>query len=82
MCAHDGNTTEAEGEATDPNAVVKDIVGTPLTGNDDVALAKGLDVNGGAGIRVGTKVGGIRLPGRRWTGTTPRRRLRVWDSCT
>ena len=82
MCAYDGNTTEADGGAADPNAVVKDIVGTPLAGNDDVALAKGLNVKGGAGTRVGTKVGGIRLPGRQWTATTPRRWFRVWDSCT
>lgn len=82
MRAHDGSTAEADGEATDPNAVVKDAVGAPLVGRDDVALAKGLKAKSRAGIKVGAKVGGIRLRGCRWAATTPRRRPRVWVSCT
>ncbi|WP_336638931.1 PhnA domain-containing protein [Micrococcus luteus] len=49
---------------------------------DDVTIAKDLKVKGGAGIKSGTKVRGIRLPGCRLTATTPRRRPRVWVSCT
>lgn len=83
MCAHEWNPAETEAEAAEPRAVVvKDAVGNPLADGDDVTIAKDLKVKGGAGIKSGTKVRGIRLPGCRWTATTPRRRPRVWVSCT
>lgn len=43
------------------DAVTRDAVGNPLSDGDDVTIAKDLKVKGGAGIKAGTKVKGIRL---------------------
>lgn len=60
MCGHEWSAEAEEGqEALAP--VIKDAVGNPLADGDTVTITKGLKVKGGADIKVGTKVRGIRL---------------------
>lgn len=63
MCGHEwsaeGESTEGSDGAT--SSVVKDAVGNELQDGDTVTIAKGLKVKGGADIKAGTKVRGIRL---------------------
>lgn len=63
MCGHEWSPAADEpAEQAEPAAaVVKDAVGNPLADGDDVTIAKDLKVKGGAGIKAGTKVRGIRL---------------------
>ena len=62
MCGHEWSPeSEAADRAEPAPAVVKDAVGNPLADGDDVTIAKDLKVKGGAGIKAGTKVRGIRL---------------------
>lgn len=60
MCGHEWSPTEETDEAP-AAAVIKDSVGNPLADGDSVTIVKGLKVKGGADIKVGTKVRGIRL---------------------
>lgn len=62
MCGHEWSPAAEEADEAAPAAVVvKDAVGNPLADGDDVTIAKDLKVKGGAGIKAGTKVRGIRL---------------------
>ena len=63
MCGHESSPAadEPSEQAEPAAAVVKDAVGNPLADGDDVTIAKDLKVKGGAGIKAGTKVRGIRL---------------------
>ncbi|MCK6090746.1 zinc ribbon domain-containing protein YjdM [Micrococcus endophyticus] len=63
MCGHEWSPAadEPSEQAEPAAAVVKDAVGNPLADGDDVTIAKDLKVKGGAGIKAGTKVRGIRL---------------------
>lgn len=63
MCGHEWSPAadEPAEQAESAAAVVKDAVGNPLADGDDVTIAKDLKVKGGAGIKAGTKVRGIRL---------------------
>lgn len=63
LCGHEWSPAEdAETAAAEAGvAVVQDAVGNPLADGDDVTIAKDLKVKGGAGIKAGTKVRGIRL---------------------
>ena len=61
MCGHEWERT-AEGEAEEEaGAKVLDSVGNELVDGDSVTIVKGLKVKGGADIKAGTKVRGIRL---------------------
>lgn len=61
MCGHEWAEAEAS-EETQPQATqVLDAVGNPLADGDSVTITKGLKVKGGADIKAGTKVRGIRL---------------------
>ncbi|MDY3048483.1 MAG: zinc ribbon domain-containing protein YjdM [Rothia sp. (in: high G+C Gram-positive bacteria)] len=60
MCGHEW----AEGEdsaAEETGSKVLDSVGNELVDGDSVTITKGLKVKGGADIKAGTKVRGIRL---------------------
>lgn len=60
-CAHEWSKDAAEVEEED-TLVVKDANGTILQDGDDVTVIKDLKVKGSSsGIKVGTKVKGIRL---------------------
>lgn len=62
MCGHEWSAEGEAGEGQAPEAaVIKDAVGNPLADGDTVTITKGLKVKGGADIKVGTKVRGIRL---------------------
>lgn len=60
-CAHEW-AQDASLEADDDTLVVKDANGTILQDGDDVTVIKDLKVKGSSsGIKVGTKIKGIRL---------------------
>ncbi|MBM7051137.1 MULTISPECIES: zinc ribbon domain-containing protein YjdM [unclassified Rothia (in: high G+C Gram-positive bacteria)] len=61
MCGHEWNADAAEDSVDASTSVVKDAVGNELVDGDTVTIAKGLKVKGGADIKAGTKVRGIRL---------------------
>lgn len=66
MCGHEWSADEASSAADseqDAAAEIKDAVGNPLADGDAVTVVKTVKVKGGGGgvIKVGTKVGGIRL---------------------
>lgn len=61
MCGHEWAETEASEETEPQTAQVLDAVGNPLADGDSVTITKGLKVKGGADIKAGTKVRGIRL---------------------
>ncbi|WP_419770558.1 MAG: zinc ribbon domain-containing protein YjdM [Candidatus Marinarcus sp.] len=59
-CAHEWSQDAAEAESE--SFVVKDANGTILSDGDDVTVIKDLKVKGSSsGIKVGTKIKGIRL---------------------
>lgn len=61
MCGHEWERT-AEGEVEEETGTkVLDSVGNELVDGDSVTIVKGLKVKGGADIKAGTKVRGIRL---------------------
>lgn len=59
MCGHEW--AEIEEENAGGAAKVLDAVGNELVDGDSVTIVKGLKVKGGADIKSGTKVRGIRL---------------------
>jgi len=61
MCGHEWAQGEEDGEGEKPAAKVLDAVGNELVDGDSVTIVKGLKVKGGADIKTGTKVRGIRL---------------------
>lgn len=63
MCGHEWLATDADETDTDTTDEVKDAVGNVLHDGDDVTIVKSLKVKGvsGPGIKIGTKVRGIRL---------------------
>lgn len=62
MCAHEWSAEAEQDASAEPaTAVVRDAVGNELADGDTITIAKGLKVKGGADIKVGTKVRGIRL---------------------
>ncbi|WP_237208048.1 zinc ribbon domain-containing protein YjdM [Rothia nasimurium] len=60
MCGHEWAETDADDTADTPTQIL-DSVGNPLADGDSVTITKGLKVKGGADIKAGTKVRGIRL---------------------
>ncbi|WP_237200301.1 zinc ribbon domain-containing protein YjdM [Rothia nasimurium] len=60
MCGHEWAETDTDDTADAP-AQILDSVGNPLADGDSVTITKGLKVKGGADIKAGTKVRGIRL---------------------
>ncbi|MGM0623851.1 MAG: zinc ribbon domain-containing protein YjdM [Campylobacterota bacterium] len=59
-CAHEWNPDEQEKE--DATLVIKDANGNTLSDGDDVSVIKDLKVKGSSsGIKVGTKIKGIKL---------------------
>ncbi|WP_423817304.1 zinc ribbon domain-containing protein YjdM [Rothia nasimurium] len=60
MCGHEWAETDAV-EAEETGSKVLDSVGNELVDGDSVTITKGLKVKGGADIKAGTKVRGIRL---------------------
>ncbi|GGD28377.1 zinc ribbon domain-containing protein YjdM [Nocardioides daphniae] len=62
-CAHEWSPSEqAEAEAAEAAAVIRDAVGNELHDGDTVTIAKDLKIKGASGtIKVGTRVKGIRL---------------------
>lgn len=64
MCGHEWAVSDAtEGEGAVGSGEVRDAFGTVLADGDDVTLVKSVKVSGGGGatLKVGTKVRGIRL---------------------
>lgn len=61
MCGHEWSADAEASDEAPAAAVVRDAVGNQLVDGDTVTIAKGLKVKGGADIKVGTKVRGIRL---------------------
>lgn len=61
MCGHEWAQGEESSEGEQPAAKVLDAVGNELVDGDSVTIVKGLKVKGGADIKTGTKVRGIRL---------------------
>lgn len=62
MCGHEWVSGENPTSEGAPASVVKDAVGNVLQDGDDVTIVKDLKVKGASGgIKVGTKVKGIRL---------------------
>lgn len=64
MCGHEWAPGDAEGEeAVQAETEIRDAVGNVLTDGDDVTLVKSVKIagGGGSGIKIGTKVRGIRL---------------------
>lgn len=60
MCGHEWAEADAA-EAEEGGSKVLDAVGNELVDGDSVTITKGLKVKGGADIKAGTKVRGIRL---------------------
>lgn len=61
MCGHEWAQADENGEGEQDDAKVLDSVGNELVDGDSVTIVKGLKVKGGADIKTGTKVRGIRL---------------------
>lgn len=62
MCGHEWSADATDAETSEVAvAVVKDAVGNELVDGNTVTIAKGLKAKGGADIKAGTKVRGIRL---------------------
>lgn len=61
MCAHEWSQHEDAATAPAEAAKILDSVGNELFEGDSVTIVKGLKVKGGADIKSGTKVRGIRL---------------------
>lgn len=61
MCGHEWERTAAGETEEEAGAKVLDSVGNELVDGDSVTIVKGLKVKGGADIKAGTKVRGIRL---------------------
>ncbi|QKF81858.1 zinc ribbon domain-containing protein YjdM [Halarcobacter ebronensis] len=60
-CAHEWSK-DVDNSVEEDTLVVKDANGTPLADGDDVTVIKDLKVKGSSsGIKVGTKIKGIRL---------------------
>lgn len=62
MCGHEwAAASDAEEATEEAGAKILDAVGNELQDGDSVTIAKALKVKGGADIKAGTKVRGIRL---------------------
>ena len=61
MCGHEWERTAAGETEEESGSKVLDSVGNELVDGDSVTIVKGLKVKGGADIKAGTKVRGIRL---------------------
>lgn len=64
MCAHEWVPGDAaEDDSSAGEAVIRDAVGNVLADGDDVTLVKSVKISGGggSGLKIGTKVRGIRL---------------------
>lgn len=61
MCGHEWERTAAGETEEAAGSKVLDSVGNELVDGDSVTIVKGLKVKGGADIKAGTKVRGIRL---------------------
>lgn len=61
MCGHEWERTAAGETEEEAGTKVLDSVGNELVDGDSVTIVKGLKVKGGADIKAGTKVRGIRL---------------------
>lgn len=61
MCGHEWERTAAGETEEEAGSKVLDSVGNELVDGDSVTIVKGLKVKGGADIKAGTKVRGIRL---------------------
>lgn len=64
MCGHEwAHDDPANVEAAAGEAVIRDAVGNVLADGDDVTLVKSVKIagGGGSGLKIGTKVRGIRL---------------------
>lgn len=61
MCGHEWERAAAGETEEEAGSKVLDSVGNELVDGDSVTIVKGLKVKGGADIKVGTKVRGIRL---------------------
>ena len=61
MCGHEWERTVAGETEEAAGSKVLDSVGNELVDGDSVTIVKGLKVKGGADIKAGTKVRGIRL---------------------
>ena len=61
MCGHEWERTAAGETDEEAGTKVLDSVGNELVDGDSVTIVKGLKVKGGADIKAGTKVRGIRL---------------------
>lgn len=64
MCGHEWVAETGDGDGSpEADGVVRDAVGNVLADGDTVTIVKGLKVSGGGGatIKAGTKVKGIRL---------------------
>lgn len=59
MCTHEWVHGEAEEQPE--SAAIRDAVGNVLADGDSVSVVKSLKVKGGATIKIGTKVTGIKL---------------------
>ena len=61
MCGHEWERTAAGETEEAAGSKVLDSVGNELVDGDSVTIVKGLKIKGGADIKAGTKVRGIRL---------------------
>ena len=61
MCGHEWERAAAGETEEEAGSKVHDSVGNELVDGDSVTIVKGLKVKGGADIKAGTKVRGIRL---------------------
>lgn len=71
MCAHEWAPGEGAEEADEQGASeIRDAVGNVLADGDDVTLVKSVKIagGGGSGLKIGTKVRGIRLTADRGDG--------------
>lgn len=82
MCGHEWERTAAGETEEAAGSKVLDSVGNELVDGDSVTIVKGLKVKGGADIKAGTKVRGIRLLESPSTATTLRRRSPAQARCT
>jgi protein PhnA len=63
MCGHEWSPQDGDADSSDGPRTITDAVGNVLSDGDTVTVVKDLKVKGAGGgvIKVGTKVGGIRL---------------------
>lgn len=70
MCGHEWAPADSESVETVQGDVIRDAVGNPLADGDDVTIVKTVKIAGGGGasVKPGTKVRGIRLTADRGDG--------------